>query len=490
MLLRGRNTVGYTPYPVAGDGGVRRGGGRRPASTSSASSTRSTTSARCGRPSTRVRATGTAVAEVALCYTGDLSDPAETLYTLDYYLRLAERIVDGRRARPGDQGHGGPAARAGRQDAGHGAARAVRPAGAPAHPRHRRAGSSRPCWPRSTPGSTRSTPPTRPCPAAPASRRCRRWWPRPTTRPARPACRCGPCATSSPTGRPCAASTRRSSRACPRRPAASTATRSPAASSPTCASRRSRSGWARSSSRSRTCTRAANDILGNIVKVTPSSKVVGDLALHLVAVGADPRDFADNPGKYDIPDSVIGFLSGELGDPPGGWPEPFRTKALARPQRARARRRAHRPAARRPAHGPPPHPRPAALPRADQEIRGVAGDLRRPVGARHRRLPLRPAGRRGARRHHRRGEDAALRPPVDRRARPARHPHRHVHDQRPAPPDPGPRPVGRARRARRREGRPGPARARRRPVRRQRDPGGSGRATRSRPARWWPRSRR
>ena len=36
---------------------------------------------------------------------------------------------------------------------------------------------------------------------------------------------------------------------------------------------------------------AANDILGNIVKVTPSSKVVGDLALHLVAVGADPAEF-------------------------------------------------------------------------------------------------------------------------------------------------------------------------------------------------------
>ena len=34
-----------------------------------------------------VRATGTAVAEVALCYTGDLSDPDERLYTLDYYLR-------------------------------------------------------------------------------------------------------------------------------------------------------------------------------------------------------------------------------------------------------------------------------------------------------------------------------------------------------------------------------------------------------------------
>jgi pyruvate carboxylase len=73
---------------------------------------------------------------------------------------------------------------------------------------------------------------------------------------------------------------------------------------------------------------AANDILGNVVKVTPSSKVVGDLALHLVAVGADPEAFAAEPGTFDIPDSVIGFLAGELGDPPGGWPEPFRTKAL------------------------------------------------------------------------------------------------------------------------------------------------------------------
>ena len=73
---------------------------------------------------------------------------------------------------------------------------------------------------------------------------------------------------------------------------------------------------------------AANRILGNIVKVTPSSKVVGDLALALVGAGADPADFEENPTKFDIPDSVIGFLEGELGDPPGGWPEPFRTKAL------------------------------------------------------------------------------------------------------------------------------------------------------------------
>ena len=55
---------------------------------------------------------------------------------------------------------------------------------------------------------------------------------------------------------------------------------------------------------------AADRILGRLVKVTPSSKVVGDLALHLVGIGADPADFAENPGKYDIPDSVIGFLAG------------------------------------------------------------------------------------------------------------------------------------------------------------------------------------
>ncbi|MEH0146517.1 pyruvate carboxylase [Corynebacterium sp. Q4381] len=72
---------------------------------------------------------------------------------------------------------------------------------------------------------------------------------------------------------------------------------------------------------------AVNDILGRPTKVTPSSKVVGDLALHLVGAGVDPYEFADNPRKYDIPESVIGFLQGELGTPPGGWPL-LREKAL------------------------------------------------------------------------------------------------------------------------------------------------------------------
>ncbi|WP_396022040.1 pyruvate carboxylase [Corynebacterium poyangense] len=73
---------------------------------------------------------------------------------------------------------------------------------------------------------------------------------------------------------------------------------------------------------------AVNKMLGRPTKVTPSSKVVGDLALHLVGAGVDPDDFAMDPQKYDIPDSVISFLRGELGTPPGGWPL-LRDKALA-----------------------------------------------------------------------------------------------------------------------------------------------------------------
>jgi pyruvate carboxylase len=73
---------------------------------------------------------------------------------------------------------------------------------------------------------------------------------------------------------------------------------------------------------------AADRLLGRIVKVTPSSKVVGDLALYLCGIDADPDAFERDPAAFDIPESVIGFLEGELGTPPGGWPEPFRSRAL------------------------------------------------------------------------------------------------------------------------------------------------------------------
>lgn len=73
---------------------------------------------------------------------------------------------------------------------------------------------------------------------------------------------------------------------------------------------------------------AVNEMLGRPTKVTPSSKVVGDLALYLVGANVDPHDFVLDPHKYDIPDSVIAFLRGELGTPPGGWPEPLRSRIL------------------------------------------------------------------------------------------------------------------------------------------------------------------
>ena len=73
---------------------------------------------------------------------------------------------------------------------------------------------------------------------------------------------------------------------------------------------------------------ACNVMLGRPIKVTPSSKVVGDLALHLVASGVTPEQLENEPESVDLPESVIRFLHGELGTPPGGFPEPFRSRAL------------------------------------------------------------------------------------------------------------------------------------------------------------------
>jgi pyruvate carboxylase len=66
-----------------------------------------------------------------------------------------------------------------------------------------------------------------------------------------------------------------------------------------------------------------NQLFGDIVKVTPSSKVVGDMALFLFSRGIHPEDVVNlEPGVTPFPESVIGMFSGDLGWPPGGWPEP------------------------------------------------------------------------------------------------------------------------------------------------------------------------
>jgi pyruvate carboxylase len=65
-----------------------------------------------------------------------------------------------------------------------------------------------------------------------------------------------------------------------------------------------------------------NTLFGDIVKVTPSSKVVGDMALFLFTRGIRPADVVNLPPGTPFPESVIDMLSGGLGEPMGGWPVP------------------------------------------------------------------------------------------------------------------------------------------------------------------------
>jgi pyruvate carboxylase len=326
MLLRGRNTVGYTPYPTE----VTR------AFVEEATATGidvfrifdALNDVEQMRPAIEaVRATGQSVAEVALCYTGDLTDPSETLYTLDYYLELADRIVDAGAHVLAIKDMAGllraPAART--------LVRALRERfDLPVH-----------LHTHDTPGgqlatlvaaidagvdavdaASASLAGTTSQPAMSALVAATQGSDRETGLDLQAVCDLEPyweavrwmyapfeSGLPAPTGRVYRHEIPGGQLSNLRQQALSL-------------------GLGEKFEQIEDMYAAANDILGNIVKVTPSSKVVGDLALHLVAVDADPAEFEAEPGRFDVPDSVIGFLSGELGDPPGGWPEPFRTKAL------------------------------------------------------------------------------------------------------------------------------------------------------------------
>ncbi len=327
MLLRGRNTVGYTPYPTE----VTQAFVQEAAYTgidvfrifdalNDVSQMRPAIDA--------VRATGTTVAEVALCYTGDLSSPAEKLYTLDYYLRLAEEIVDAGAHVIAIKDMAGllraPAART--------LVTALRT----------RFDLSVHLHTHDTPGGQLAT--------LLAAIDC-------GVDAVDAACAAMAGTTSQPPLSALVSATDHGSREtglslaqvntlepyweATRRVYAPFESGLPAPTGRVysheipggqLSNLRQQAialGLGEKFEQIEDMYAAANQILGNVVKVTPSSKVVGDLALHLVAVGADPREFEEDPASFDIPDSVIGFLNGELGDPPGGWPEPFRTKALA-----------------------------------------------------------------------------------------------------------------------------------------------------------------
>lgn len=327
MLLRGRNTVGYTPYPTE------------------VTEAFVTEAAATGidvfrifdalndvdqmRPAIdAVRATGTTLAEVALCYTGDLTNPAEDLYTLDYYLRLADRIVEA-----------GAHVLAIKDMAG-----LLRPYAAsrlvsalrerfdlPVHLHtHDTAGGQLATLmaaieagvdavdtASAAMAGTTSQPPMSALVAAlehterdtglslRAVLDLEPYW-----EAVRRVYRPFESGLPGPTGRVYDHEIPGGQLSNLRQQAIAL-------------------GLGDRFEQIEAMYAAADRLLGRLVKVTPSSKVVGDLALHLVARGADPAHFAQEPGEYDVPDSVIGFLGGELGTPPGGWPEPFRTKALA-----------------------------------------------------------------------------------------------------------------------------------------------------------------
>ncbi|HET8718803.1 MAG TPA: pyruvate carboxylase [Nocardioidaceae bacterium] len=326
MLLRGRNTVGYTPYPTeVTDAFVQE------AAATGIDVFRifdALNDVDQMRPAIEaVRATGSTIAEVALCYTGDLSDPDEKLYTLDYYLRLAEQIVDAGAHVLAIKDMAGllraPAART--------LVTALRERfDLPVH-----------LHTHDTPGGQLATL----LAAVDAG-----------VDAVDAACAAMAGTTSQPALSALVATTDHSERetgldlraVCDLEPYWEATRRLYAPFEAGLPSPTGRvytheiPGGQLSNLRQQAIAlglgekfeqiedmyAAADAILGHLVKVTPSSKVVGDLALHLVAVGADPAEFAAEPGRFDVPDSVIGFLSGELGVPPGGWPEPFRTKAL------------------------------------------------------------------------------------------------------------------------------------------------------------------
>ncbi|MEO0634665.1 MAG: biotin/lipoyl-containing protein, partial [Pseudomonadota bacterium] len=71
-----------------------------------------------------------------------------------------------------------------------------------------------------------------------------------------------------------------------------------------------------------------NAMFGDIVKVTPSSKVVGDMALMMVSQNLTRADVENPDRDVSFPDSVIDMLKGNLGQPPGGWPKALQKRVL------------------------------------------------------------------------------------------------------------------------------------------------------------------
>jgi pyruvate carboxylase len=71
-----------------------------------------------------------------------------------------------------------------------------------------------------------------------------------------------------------------------------------------------------------------NRLLGDIVKVTPSSKVVGDLAIYMLTHDLTPQDLLARAGELQLPESIVGLFAGEIGYPEGGFPPRLQAAVL------------------------------------------------------------------------------------------------------------------------------------------------------------------
>ena len=74
--------------------------------------------------------------------------------------------------------------------------------------------------------------------------------------------------------------------------------------------------------------KAVNQMLGDIVKVTPSSKVVGDLAIFMVQNDLTPENIVEKGANIDFPDSAVSYFEGMMGQPEGGFPEDIQKVVL------------------------------------------------------------------------------------------------------------------------------------------------------------------
>ncbi len=88
-----------------------------------------------------------------------------------------------------------------------------------------------------------------------------------------------------------------------------------------------------------------NQLLGDIVKVTPSSKAVGDMALFLITSNLTPADVLESKRELAFPESVVDLVSGRMGQPPGGFPAKIRQRVLRGQKPLRGRPGASLPAA-------------------------------------------------------------------------------------------------------------------------------------------------